>query len=248
MNNKILVIEDTRLIRFQIKNWLQDSGYTNVVEYNSADQIIKNPQIHLEDACLIILDIGLPDVNGIELAEKISKMPEYINIPIVFISGRNDTTTVKDAIKAGAVDYFVKPIRHEDFINRVNKILGKHLVIKNRDEKMKKIDDIIMNEYQRASRGDSQLGFLLYQANSDLLDKSQVIVSKHLRQIDSVLLLDKKILIILPLTAEENLSVVINKINNISQEKELDLELKKSFSYLPSSDMKLDELKKEIYG
>ena len=248
MSKNIILIEDTHLLRFQIRRHLVENGYTNISEYSSADKIVNDPDLHLKDVDLIILDIGLPNVDGIELAEKLSNMPEYSNIPIVFISGRNDTATVKKAINAGGIDYFVKPIKYDDFISRIDKILGKHLVIKSREERMKEIDRIIISEYDRANRGNSSLGFLLYQANLDLLDNSQSIVEKHLRRIDSVLLMDEQILVLLPLTAEEHLSAVIKKINEICQKESLDLQLMKSFAFHPSTKMSFEEIMEELYN
>lgn len=247
MSKKIVLIEDTHLLRFQIRRHLVDNGYTNIEEYSSADKIINDPDIHLNDIDLIILDIGLPNVDGIEFAEKLRDMPKYSHIPIVFISGRNDTATVKKAINTGGVDYFVKPIKYDDFINRINKTLGKYVEHENNEEEMEQIYEMLMSEYDRARRGNSSLGFLLYQANPNLLEKSQSIIDKHLRMIDSALLIDEQLLVVLPLTTEESSTVVIERINEISQKESLHMKLKKSLNYHPSTKMSFDDIKKELF-
>ena len=242
-----MIIEDTRLLRFQVRRVLEDNGYTNVVELNSAAPILQHPQAYLSDVNLIILDIGLPEVNGIDFAKQLKQMPEYSSIPIVFISVHKALATVQEAISAGADDYFTKPINYNQFMYRINRLLGTDDEIESRNKKIEKIESVITNEYERARRGNTSLSFLVYKTSPEVFKKSQSILRENLRKIDSVLLVDDSILVILPLTAKDNLPIVINKIKEVSETGSLALKLTKSFYYNPSSDMRLDDINKEIF-
>lgn len=62
---KILIVEDSNLVRLKIIKTLEKHGFTNTVGINSADLIIEKPYLYLKDVELIIMDIGLPGISGI---------------------------------------------------------------------------------------------------------------------------------------------------------------------------------------
>jgi len=73
----------------------------------------KHPKV---PSCLI-LDIRLPDINGLLLQEKMVK--QEINIPIIFITGHGDVPKSVKAIKAGAIDFFMKPFTAKKLVNAI---------------------------------------------------------------------------------------------------------------------------------
>ena len=72
---------------------------------------------------LIILDIDMPDMSGYELAERIRKIPDYNQLPVIFMSGNSTREHVAKAKKVGAVDYIIKPTNYETLLTSVIKNL-----------------------------------------------------------------------------------------------------------------------------
>ena len=116
----ILVVDDEEVIRTTIQKKLSRSGY-NVISFENSEDLLcylKNPE-HKAD--LIITDIKLHKMDGIELLRRINGMDE--SIPVLIISGHGD---VEDAIKAlryGASDYIRKPFDIDDITSSVKTIL-----------------------------------------------------------------------------------------------------------------------------
>ncbi|MCK4557709.1 MAG: sigma-54-dependent Fis family transcriptional regulator [Candidatus Aminicenantes bacterium] len=108
---KILVIDDEVGIRSSLKGILEDEGYTikTVVSGEDALKLLQK-----ENFELILLDIWLPQMNGIEILKKIKKMDE--NPQVVMISGHGSIETAVQAIKLGAYDFLEKPLSLEKVV------------------------------------------------------------------------------------------------------------------------------------
>lgn len=72
---------------------------------------------------LIILDIMMPGISGHEVLQKLKQDPQYLNIPIIMLTGQTEQKDVVSALHAGAIDYLVKPVDMDKLITRVEKIL-----------------------------------------------------------------------------------------------------------------------------
>lgn len=119
MKQKILIVEDDRMIRNLIKIYLQNEGY-EVVE--AADgEIAKNIFIN-EHPCLIILDLMLPKMSGEELCEWI-KGQERNEVSIIMLSAKVHTTDKIRGLRLGADDYMTKPFEPEELIAHVEAVL-----------------------------------------------------------------------------------------------------------------------------
>ncbi len=73
---------------------------------------------------LVILDLNLPKINGMEVLKFIKKNSKYCSIPVIILSTSPDQKTIDEAYKNGANGYFVKPTTYDDFVKKV-KILKK---------------------------------------------------------------------------------------------------------------------------
>jgi len=115
---KILVIDDEAGIRSSLKGILEDEGYSikTAVTGEDALKLLKGQNFDL-----ILLDIWLPQMNGIEILEKIKKMDE--NPQVVMISGHGSVETAVQAIKLGAYDFLEKPLSLEKVILTVKNAL-----------------------------------------------------------------------------------------------------------------------------
>jgi DNA-binding response OmpR family regulator len=73
---------------------------------------------------LVILDLNLPKINGMEVLKFIKKNSKYCSIPVIILSTSPDQKTIDEAYKNGANGYFVKPTTYDDFVEKI-KILKK---------------------------------------------------------------------------------------------------------------------------
>jgi FixJ family two-component response regulator len=118
----VYIVDDDPRIRESIIELLESFGM-NVLASGSVAEFMTHPRLELP-ACLI-LDVELPDMNGLDFQGRIAQgadVPQ--NMPhIVFITGHGDVPSSVRAIKAGAVDFLVKPFKHEDLMRAIESAL-----------------------------------------------------------------------------------------------------------------------------
>jgi DNA-binding response OmpR family regulator len=117
---KILIAEDEEDIRDLIEFTLRYIGH-DVVAYSNGIEAWKQTLIDSPD--LILLDVRMPVMSGIETCLKIKSDPRTKHIPVVFLSAKGQDSEIKAGLDAGAVEYILKPFAPEDLNNRLNKIL-----------------------------------------------------------------------------------------------------------------------------
>jgi two-component system aerobic respiration control protein ArcA len=120
IQRNILIIEDDETIRMGLKRVFEGEGY-RVLAAADGTQLSDV----LDDAALdlIILDVGLPWINGYELAEMMKAHPDLKEIPLVFLSGRTSDADVKRGFEVGADDYIKKPFDIEKVKKTVNTLI-----------------------------------------------------------------------------------------------------------------------------
>lgn len=124
MSKKILLIDDESLVVKTIHKLLTKTGYVVVSCTTGADAV---KAADLEAFDLIISDIRMPDMNGVETIKKIREhlsAKKLKPIPEILMSGFADPQTVKDAEALGAKDFFYKPFDLQEFMTSVKKVLG----------------------------------------------------------------------------------------------------------------------------
>jgi FixJ family two-component response regulator len=125
----VFIVDDDRRICEALSELL--SAYDlNVVTFGSATEYIAYPKPDLP-ACLI-LDVELPDINGLELQRQTG---HENHPPIVFITGHGDIPTSVRAIKAGAVDFLTKPFREADLMRAIHAA-----IVQDRDARRKRAE------------------------------------------------------------------------------------------------------------
>src|SRR5690606_17744480 len=116
----ILVVDDEVGALTLIGIMLERGGF-DVIKARSAYAALEAPENHTPD--LIILDVMMPGMNGIELCRRIRERPDTTEIPIVMLSARGDPASVDAGLEAGADDYLQKPILHHDLLSKIRKML-----------------------------------------------------------------------------------------------------------------------------
>jgi two-component system chemotaxis response regulator CheY len=120
MNKKILIVDDAAFMRMMLKDSLVKNGYQNVIE--AADGEIACQAYQDEKPDLVIMDITMPNLTGIEALKKIKSMDSYAKV--IMCSAMGQESMVVEAIKLGALDFIVKPFKPERIIQTVSKVLG----------------------------------------------------------------------------------------------------------------------------
>ena len=117
----ILVVDDEYLIRESVKRILESESYIVVTAAEGAELVDIVNKIPID---LIILDVHLPWVNGIELC-KLLRDPRFkmSNIPLLFLSGNNEQEVKKLAFDSGCDDYLVKPVDPSYLINTIKTLI-----------------------------------------------------------------------------------------------------------------------------
>ena len=110
---QILVVEDDSPIRNLIATTLKTHDYKYLLAQNGEEAII---QASTHNPDVIFLDLGLPDMDGVEIIKKIR---EWSNMPIIVISARSEDEDKIEALDAGADDYLTKPFSVEELLARL---------------------------------------------------------------------------------------------------------------------------------
>ncbi len=121
----ILVVEDEESIRSALKLNLELEGYEITTAETGPTAIKKVKSEHFD---LIILDIMLPDMDGLAVCETIRV--QHNDVPILFLSARNTTADKIEGLKKGGDDYITKPFDLEELVLRVDKLILKNKRIK----------------------------------------------------------------------------------------------------------------------
>ena len=118
---RILIIDDDPRMREMLGRALSRAGF----HVNTAPDGLKlASSLNTAKPDLIVLDVAMSWVNGIELCRLVGSIREYRQVPVVFISGYADAKTVRRCREAGGADFVSKPINLPDFINCVKDHLG----------------------------------------------------------------------------------------------------------------------------
>ena len=117
---RILIVDDSDFSRSNISRMLDNPRYNIIGEAGNAKEainILRDRKAHLA-----IVDVVMPDVSGIELANYITD--NFQDTSIIMISSLGQESIVIDSISAGASDYIQKPFKKEELITSVEKILA----------------------------------------------------------------------------------------------------------------------------
>jgi len=115
----VYVIEDDTDIRCTMSHLLRSYRYS-VQSYGSAEQLLRQKHISVP-ACLVV-DLEMPEMTGIDLLGVVSC--EYKSLPVIFVSGEADIETSVQAMKAGAIDFLIKPIDGRQLVAAIERGLA----------------------------------------------------------------------------------------------------------------------------
>lgn len=120
MSKQILLVDDDRSMLQLMGIAMRRNGYS-VVEAESGSKALSLLDTLMPD--LIILDVMMPGMSGIELCAYIRSRPETMHTPVIMLSALTDRNSIKRALEAGANDYLPKLTPHHELISRVKNML-----------------------------------------------------------------------------------------------------------------------------
>jgi two-component system chemotaxis response regulator CheY len=121
MSRTILAVDDSASIRQMVKLALTSGGYEVVFGVDGNDGL---EQARKQRADMVLTDLNMPGMNGIALIREIRKLPNYIGVPIIFLTTESDPELKKEAKAAGATAWIVKPFQQDQLLTAVRKVLG----------------------------------------------------------------------------------------------------------------------------
>lgn len=119
----ILIVDDSRVMRLALTKALNNLGFTNILEASDGDEAINTLLYQRVD--LILLDMDMPKMNGLEVLATINTNPILKGVPAIVISATEQTDLIVQCIEAGAEDYLVKPANETLLRARVTTSLEK---------------------------------------------------------------------------------------------------------------------------
>ncbi len=120
MSKTILIVDDSSSVRTVVKAALMGAGYSVIEGVDGVDGISKlsGQKVHL-----IISDVNMPNMNGIEMVKKIKQMPDYKFTPICMLTTESEQSKMAEGKAAGARAWIVKPFQPPKLLDAVSKLV-----------------------------------------------------------------------------------------------------------------------------
>jgi CheY-like chemotaxis protein len=117
----VLVADDEEDIKVVLRMFLEAVGYEVITAFDGLDAL---EQIKSTKPDVVLMDIMMPVIDGIEVVRQMKATPGIRDIPVVMLTAAAQSDMVERAIQAGAADYIVKPFEPEAVQRAIEKVLG----------------------------------------------------------------------------------------------------------------------------
>ena len=140
----ILIVEDEQQIARVLELELSFEGYTTIVTHTGTDGLLA---FHEQDVDLVLLDVMLPEMNGIEVLKRIRKHNE--TIPVILLTAKSDIQDKVTGLDYGANDYMTKPFEFDELLARIRVALRFSVKRPQMSEQVIRFEDLQLNEQTR---------------------------------------------------------------------------------------------------
>lgn len=123
MGKKILVVEDSAATRSLIVSTLEDLGDIEVIDVPNGFEALK--AIPSQPFDLILTDINMPEINGLEIISFVKKHPDYRSIPMIILSTEQSQEDIQKGLSLGASEYLTKPFDPDRLKEAVSRVMGR---------------------------------------------------------------------------------------------------------------------------
>ena len=171
----VFVVDDDVSVRESLELLIDSAGW-QAETFASAEEFLAHPRV-LAPSCLV-LDVTLPDLNGLDLQKRIAA--DRIDMPIIFITGHGDVPMTVQAMKAGAVEFFTKPLDDDILLSAIRHALERSRAALRDEAEMQALRD----GYASLTRREREVmalvvsGLLNKQVGGEL-DISEITVKAH---------------------------------------------------------------------
>lgn len=117
----VMIIEDEADAAELFSEMMRINGFRVIKMFSSAPAI---PMIAQEKPDIILLDVMMPDISGLEVLRYIRREPELSSIPVIILSAKSMPSDIKTGIEAGASMYLTKPVGFQDLKQAVEQVLN----------------------------------------------------------------------------------------------------------------------------
>ena len=131
----ILIVEDSPTIAQMLSAVLSEGGFHEIYTVYSGEEVfdfLNNKTTEAKSVELILMDIMLPGVDGLEVCRQLKGMKKMAMVPVVVVTARDDEKTMAEAFEAGAWDFLGKPLKGPELLIRVKAALTKKKEIEKR--------------------------------------------------------------------------------------------------------------------
>ena len=118
--NSILLVDDDPALRGLLRQMLELGGY---IVHEAEDGLDALKKLENIDPDVLVLDVMMPNMDGVTLCKKMRSDVNTMNIPIIMLSGKTQDKAVQEGLDAGANKYLKKPISFTDLISHVKEVL-----------------------------------------------------------------------------------------------------------------------------
>ena len=124
MSHHILIVDDSILMRTALKRTIEMVGIetASISEAGNGKEALE--VLDSKPVDLILTDLNMPEMNGVELIHCLKEKSEYANIPVIVITTESSTIRIEDLLTEGIQDYLHKPFTPEEFREIITRSLG----------------------------------------------------------------------------------------------------------------------------
>jgi class 3 adenylate cyclase len=184
----ILIVDDTAFQREALGSLLAAHGYTDIQCAASAAEALRQlcvagPSRLLPDIDLILMDISMPDMDGIAACRRIKALPQLRDIPVIMVTSSDDTGDLQLAFDAGAIDYLIKPPNEVELLARVRSAFKLKREIDQRKAREQELLDLAQLLGCERSRSDMLLLNILPEPIADRLKQNPGVIAEHFEHV-----------------------------------------------------------------
>ena len=121
MKKKILCVDDSASVRQMVTFTLEAAGYDVVSAVDGRDAMVRLKAVPVD---LIVTDLNMPNLDGIELVRQVRAMPAFKFLPIVLLTTESEETRKQEGRAAGATGWIVKPFKQDQLLAVIKRVLG----------------------------------------------------------------------------------------------------------------------------
>ena len=120
MGGKILVVDDSLMVRQQVSRALEGAGFNVIEAHDGEDALAKLAES--SDTALVVLDVNMPNMGGLELLESLRGRDEYKSLPVVMLTTEGQPRLMQRAKALGAKGWIIKPFKPDLLVAAVHKL------------------------------------------------------------------------------------------------------------------------------